>query len=223
MSGISTFLTKPFIITTFMLELVQQFFDLSLQDKIILFVCFYIILLIIEYIGIFLLIKRVLVRLGIIRSDKQNTINKLKYSVERYLPFIAHYNTSKEIIHFIPYIDNILDINNLSIYVDKTKFLQEMEIVLNEKEFNIAIDYYNESSKLLSWFKLLRECPINHIEAADFVEKYMRLGIPPVQQGTYNPTVDFPYYMNTYVIPKVKQLTEEAQELINILSSKHIG
>jgi hypothetical protein len=55
------------------------------------------------------------------------------------------------------------------------------------------------------------------------MEKYMRLDIPPVQQGTYDPTIDFPYYMNSYVIPKVKQLTGEAQELINILRSKHIS
>lgn len=225
MSKFSTFILKILrdtFIGNMMLELVQLFFELPFVNKVILFFCFFIMVVIIDRLGFFLFIERILVRFNIMKSYKETIINELKYSIEHYLPFVAYYDNKKPIVHFIPYIDNLLYITNSSIYMDKTKALQEIRRDLNKKDFKIAMYYYNESTKLLSWLKLVREVPLTNTSDTQYMEKYLRLCIPPVQQGTYDPTADFPYYMDTYVIPKVKELTEKAEDLINILSSKHI-
>ena len=54
------------------------------------------------------------------------------------------------------------------------------------------------------------------------MKSYMQLAIPPVQKHTYDPTIDFPQYMQNTILPQIKELEKTAQELINILRSKHI-
>jgi hypothetical protein len=150
-------------------------------------------------------------------------ISDLECSVVRYLSFYRNYNSNKNTTDIIPYIDNLLYILKYQKICGTEASLKEVKSILSKLEQNKIIDYYYESSKLLSWFKLLKELSCTNTGDTQFMEKYLRLYVPPIQQGTYDPSVDFPYYMNSYVIPKVKQLAEEAQQIINILRSKHIA
>lgn len=155
-------------------------------------------------------------------------IDDLKFSIIRYQNFYENFSFDKPSINIIPYVDELLTVLELPLYSNKDNIYSELQNFLNHQELAKLRLYLHRSSELILWLKLAKKVMTTPLEDARFLEYYRELAIPHKKQRsaatdliTVDPVVEYRKYMECFYIPKIKKLKKTAEELIQILLSKH--
>lgn len=154
-------------------------------------------------------------------------INNLLQNVSSYEAFYNYYTidyclNEEYIDNIFPYIDDVLLVLDDNAHLQSTVDIKMLDNFVSSRLNN----FYKKSQVHLSKLEHWKEYEKTH----DFTI-YRKIGVPHTTKmedrksgiKTVIISEDFKNYMEGDYMPKVKQLTEEAQELINILRSKHIS
>jgi hypothetical protein len=152
----------------------------------------------------------------------------LEYSIPRYKNFYEKYNFNEPSVNMIFYVDELLEIMQLLTHSNKSNTLLDIETLFSYPEAHKINQYYNKSRNLISWLKLAKKVMSISIEDDEFIKSYKLLNIPHQKQQsdtkdliTVDPIVDYKIYMQNFYIPEIKKLKNTAEQLIQMLNSKH--
>ena len=152
----------------------------------------------------------------------------LEYSIPRYKNFYEKYNFNEPSVNIIFYVDELLEIMQLLTHSNKSNTLLDIETLFSYPEAHKINQYYNKSRNLISWLKLAKKVMSISIEDDEFIKHYKLLNISHQKQQsdtkdliTVDPIVDYKIYMQSFYIPEIKKLKNTAEQLMQMLNSKH--
>lgn len=146
----------------------------------------------------------------------------LKYSVQSYTSFCYNYNNTKSSFNLTNHIEKLVNLFKSSFFINKFSILRKTKFFLSKEEYNFLIDYYNRNNQLLSYLKNLQKKSVTDIRTRDYKNRHIYLDIYS-QKGVYDPNIIASCQNEKNVILYLKELTEDAEYLIDILRSKHIA